>query len=159
MRAVCVRCGEIKPRAMGPCPACTYLPDGDDRPLSYLLSSHHLSDEELERAAERIRAGESVSPPPSLVEVARVVSVRRSAARVELTATQAEGDDNPRDRGLNREEKFLLVLGDILFTPLIGVAAWWGLRVERPVASRQALLITAPVAALLTAVWITAVVL
>ncbi len=149
MRAVCVRCGEIKPRAMGPCPACTYLPDGDDRPLSYLLSSHHLSDEELERAAERIRAGESVSPPPSLVEI----------ARVELTATQAEGDDNPRDRGLNREEKFLLVLGDILFTPLIGVAAWWGLRVERPVASRQALLITAPVAALLTAVWITAVVL
>ncbi len=144
MRAICVRCGAFKPRALAPCPDCGYRPEGGDRPLSYLLSSHHLSEPELERAADRLRAGEAAAPPRDLLEI----------ARTELTATQAPLEDEDRDRGLSREEKFLLLLGDLLLSPLIGLVAWWGWRAERPAASRQALGITAPVAALLSALWV-----
>ncbi len=144
MKAICIRCGAFKPRALAPCPDCGHRPEGGDRPLSYLLSSHHLSEPELERAADRLRAGEAVAPSPELLEI----------ARTELTATQTPQDDGDSDPGLSREERFLLLLGDLLLSPLIGLVAWWGWRAERPAASRQALRITAPIALLLSALWI-----
>ena len=147
MKAVCVRCGAWKPRAMAACGDCAYRPEGAERPLSYLLSSHHLSDAEMSRAAARIRAGEEVSPPSQLLEI----------ARLELTATEGTADEDDTDEGLTREEKFLLFLGDLFLTPLIGLVAWWGWREERPVASRQAAWITVPVALMLGAGWAAAV--
>ena len=143
MKAVCVRCGAWKPRAMAACGDCAYRPEGTERPLSYLLSSHHLSEAEMSRAATRIRAGEEVSPPGPLLEI----------ARLELTATEGTVDEDEGDEGLTREEKFLLFLGDLFLTPLIGVVAWWGWREERPVASRQALGITVPVVFFMGALW------
>lgn len=139
-----MRCGSFKPRAMAPCPDCGYRPEGADRPLSYLLSTHHLSEPELDRAADRLRAGEPVVPARELLDI----------ARAELTATQTTLEDEDSDPGLSREEKFLLFFGDLLLTPLIGLVAWWGWRAERPAASRQALLITAPVALAMSALWV-----
>jgi len=143
MKAVCVRCGAWKPRAMAACGDCAYRPEGSERPLSYLLSSHHLGEAEMSRAAVRIRAGEEVAPPDHLLEI----------ARVDLTATEGLLDEEDSDKGLTREEKFLLILSDLLLTPLIGLVAWWGWRAERPLASKQALQLTVPVALLLGAGW------
>jgi len=147
MKAVCVRCGAWKPRAMAACGDCAYRPEGAERPTSYLLSSHHLSEAEMSRAAVRIRAGEEVTPPNQLLEI----------ARLELTATEGTVDEDDSEEGLTREEKFLLFLGDLFLTPLIGAVAWWGWREERPLASRQALRITVPVALLMGALWATVV--
>lgn len=147
MKAVCVRCGAFKQRAMAACGDCAYRPDGAERPLSYLMSSHHLNESELSRAAARIRLGEEITPPPELLEI----------ARIELTATQSYLDEADPDRGLSREEKFLLLLGDLLLTPLIGMVAWWGWRGDRPLASRQALRITVPVAIFMSAAWVAVV--
>ena len=134
----------MKNRAMGPCTACEYVPEGDNRPLSYLLSHHHLSTEELTQAAKRIENGERAAPSALLLEV----------ARVDLTAAaRPEEPETGEDTGLLLEERVYLVLGSILLTPLVGVAAWWGWRESRPEASRFALLMTLPLTAALSLLW------
>jgi cytochrome bd-type quinol oxidase subunit 1 len=47
-----------------------------------------------------------------------------------------------------------LALANLLFTPLIGLAAWYGLRQERPSAARQALHVTLPIGLATTIAWV-----
>ncbi len=145
MRAVCVRCGGDKPRAMASCPSCGYLPAGEERALSYLLSSHHLDDEDLDRTAARIRDGERPTPPGELMDVARAV----------LTASSPASDDElPHDPGLAKDERIFVWLGSIALSPMMALAAWWGWRERRPRAAAEALRVFWPVTAVSVAIWL-----
>jgi hypothetical protein len=128
---------------MAPCPDCAAVPEGDERPLSYLLSRHHLRPAELDRASQRIRDGEAPLPSPALLEI----------ARQELTASTSTGARPDPDPGLTSEEKLLFALASAALTPLVGIVAWWSWRRDRPEASRQVLTISAPIAAALAAIW------
>lgn len=145
MRAICVRCGGDKPRAMAPCPTCEHLPAGEERALSYLLSSHHLDDDELDGAAARVRAGERPTPPGDLMDVARAV----------LTASRPGGvDELPHDPGMEPDEKLFVLVTSLLLTPLMALAAWYGWREQRPRAAKEALNVFWPVGALSLALWL-----
>ena len=129
---------------MSRCPTCEAIPEGDERPLSYLLSRHHLRPAELERAGERIRAGEAPLPSPALLEI----------ASQELTASAPTAARPAPDPGLTPEERLLFILGSLLLTPLVGLVAWWSWRGDRPTASRQALSISAPIALAFSGAWL-----
>jgi len=134
---------------MGPCPACGHAPRGEERPLAYLFSSHHLSESDLDDVALLIQRGERPDPPEPLLQLARS---QLTASRSVLPVPQ---DPQPRERqGLSREEVWLLVLGNVVATPLVGLAVWWGWRRRHPRAARQVLWATLPVAVALGALWI-----
>lgn len=82
--AVCLRCGAFKRGAFTPCPGCRFAPDDDESLTKHLLvTDHYLTQEELQRIAQRIKAGEVVEFEPELLQQARVrkeqleTSVRR----------------------------------------------------------------------------------
>ncbi len=154
MKAICHECGATKPRAMALCGNCNKAPRGDDRPLAYLFSSHHLSDVELDGVARRIRAGERPDPPEHLLQLARK---QLTASLSHLPVTHEE--PGPAQRELTREELWLLALGNVLLTPLVGLAVWWGWRGRHPRAADRVLWLTLPIAGLFGAAWVTMVVL
>jgi len=131
--AICHRCGGDKRGPFVPCKACGYTPAGVDRQVAWLFSEHHLDPTELTEAARRLRAGDPPEPPRSLVEHARVqmgAAPLGTDARRRLTTRQLLG----------------VTLANVVLTPLVGLAVWWGLQEERPVASHQILRVTLPVA-------------
>lgn len=154
MRAVCSHCGASKPRAMAVCGACGKAPRGGDRPLAYLFSSHHLSEPELDRVARRVRAGERPDPPEHLLQLARK---QLTASLSQLPGTHDE--PAPVQRELTRDETWLLMLGNVVLTPLIGLAVWWGWRSRHSQAADRVLWLTLPIAGLFAAAWVTMVVL
>lgn len=138
--AICHRCGGSKKGPFVPCKACGYAPAGPERHVAWLFSEHHLEPEELEEAARRIHSGERPDPPRSLLEQARV---RMGAAPL---------TDDAR-RPLGTAQLIGLAVGNVLLTPLLGMALWWGMREERPIAAAQALRTTLPVILGLAVVW------
>jgi hypothetical protein len=138
--AICHRCGGAKKGPLVPCKACGYTPAGDDRAVAWLFSGHHLDEPELTEAARRVRAGEQPEPSRALRELARA-----SMGAVPL-------DDDAR-RPLSTAQLLALVVTDVVLTPLAGYAVWFGLRENRPVAARQALLVTVPVTLVFTVLW------
>ncbi len=136
--SACHRCGGRKRGPLVPCKECGFVPNGDDRAVAWLFSLHHLTEAELDEAAARVRAGERPDPSRAL---------RDGARRAMGAAAPADGAAAPLSRG----RLLGLTLLNVLVTPLAGFAVWWGLRDERPVAARQALRVTAPVAALVGA--------
>ena len=145
MRAVCLRCGGDKPRAMAACPTCEHVPEGEERALSYLLSSHHLDEDELDDAAARVRAGDRPTPTGELMDVATAV----------LTASQPAGEDAlPHDPGMEPDEKIFVLASSVLLTPLMALAAWYGWREQRPRAAKEALHVFWPVGVLSLALWV-----
>lgn len=149
MRAVCIHCGATKPRAMAPCRACGRAPRGPERALSYLFSTHHLSEGELDGVAARIRAGDRPDPPERLLQQAMA---RLTASLSHLPGTSPDPDAGQRE--LSREEAWLLVLGNVVLTPLIGLAVWWGWRGRHPQAADRVLWLTLPLAGLFGAAWV-----
>ena len=143
--AVCHRCGGSKKAPLVPCKSCGFTPTGSERPLAWLFSEHHLEPDELEEAADRIRAGER--PDPS-----RALQAQARAGMGAAPLTETRGVPLPPGSLL------LLGIGNLLLTPLAGYAVWFGLREERPVAARQALAVTIPVSAALALAWVTLVV-
>jgi hypothetical protein len=63
--SICVRCGQRKPGAFAPCPACKYDPAADpdrrSQARSLWLSDRHLKPEALETISTQLKAGEPVA--------------------------------------------------------------------------------------------------
>lgn len=137
MSAICHRCGGTKALPLVPCPFCNSIPKGDERPVAWLFSSAHLSDDELKLASVRIRSGESPDPSRSL----------RAFASRNLQPTRD-------DQALTTRQQLGLVVLNVGLTPLSGLAVWWGLSSTRPRAARQAMRITVPVLVALSAAWL-----
>jgi hypothetical protein len=60
---------------------------------------------------------------------------------------------------LGRTEVWLLVLGNIVLTPLLGLAVWWGWRERHAKAADRVLWLTLPFVALFGTAWTALVVL
>lgn len=141
--AVCTRCGAAKDLPLARCGGCGASPAGDDAVLAVLASRRVLDAEGLAAAAARIRAGEPLRPSARLLDRAR-----------EILAGRGPGPEAAPPPRLARREVALLVVGNVLLTPVLGMAAWWRLR-ERPgPAARQALWATVPVVLLGAALWL-----
>lgn len=135
--AVCHRCGTEKANAFDPCGGCGFMPSGEGRALAWLFSAPHLNEAQLSEAARRIRAGER--PDPSRAQL--------------LLAREALGPSFATNTPLARRELVGLVLANVLLTPLVGFAVWFGLRLERPKAAAQAFSVTLPLSFVLAGVW------
>ncbi len=140
VRALCHRCGAEKGGPLVPCKGCGFTPTGEERPIAWLFSAHHLTGEELDHAAARVKAGERPEPGRAL---------RDDARRAMGAAPLTDAAKAPLGAG------WLLVLGlaNLLLTPMAGLAVWFGLREERPRAARQALVVTLPISAALAVAW------
>lgn len=138
MIAICVRCGADKELPLARCPACAAVPTGEERALSVLASGRMLEEGELREVQRRIRAGEPLRPPRARLEAAQ--RLLAGGARVEpfsFTARQAVG----------------LVAANVLLTPLLGYAVWYGVRHRPGLGARQALWLTVPVSIALAVAW------
>lgn len=141
MNAVCVACGEPKELALARCAACGFVPTGDDRARSVLASTRMLEPPQLAEVQRRIRSGEPFRPSPA----------RLAAARLALA-----GAASTKPRTLTRNEALALLAGNLLLTPALGWAVWFGLRQRPGLAARQALWLTVPVSGVLGGAWIAA---
>mgnify|MGYP003376344026 CR=1 FL=1 len=128
MRAICVRCGHARTELDQICPGCGHRLDSDGRLVAWLLSSDHLSDEELDRVQGRIRAGEAIRPSAAMLDKAR----------------RALGRHLETDLGLTVRQRVGLLATSVLLTPLVGwmLFVWWW--EVRPRAAVQALLLSLP---------------
>jgi hypothetical protein len=89
--AICVRCGELKPAALGKCVRCGFLPSSpEDQARSLMLSRQFdagetvigLQPQDLHTVATRIQSGEPFHFDP---DVLAMVMARHGAAR-QITA-------------------------------------------------------------------------
>lgn len=142
--AICHRCAGPKKGPFVPCKSCGFVPTGEHRQVAWLFSRDHLDEDELDEAARRVREGALPEPPRELLEHAR-------------ESMGAKPLDQEALRPLSSSQLAGLALADVLLTPLVGYALWFGLREERPVAARQALRITVPVTVGLGLVWLSVV--
>ena len=136
MNAVCHRCGGDKAGPLVQCPQCGFEPTGTERATAWLFSSAHLDPEELRLAGRRVRDGELPDPSAALKALA-------------FPHVRPRADARP----LARREQVAIAALVVVMTPLAGLAIWWGLREERPIAARQALRISVPVAVVMGALW------
>ena len=139
--AVCHTCGGPKTGPLVPCKSCGMTPLGEERAVAWLFSTHHLNSAELALTAERIQAGERPDPSRAL----------RDTARELMGARPVEAADQ---KPLSSTQLVAVAVGVIVFTPLVGLAIWWGWRTERPLAARQALTLTLPLLVVMTAAWV-----
>lgn len=138
--AVCHRCGARKRGPLVPCKGCRFVPVREARAVAWLFSEHHLEAAELREAERRLRSGEVPAPPRAL--------------RVQAQRAMGALDAPPEaDRPLAPGLVVLLVLTQILLTPLVGLAVWLGLREDRPRAARVAMGTTIPITAVLAVLW------
>lgn len=112
---------------------------------AWLFSDAYLSAEELQYAAARVRRGDRPDPSRALQEQAREAM---GAQPLPLTGDAL--------RPLPSSTLLALTAGNLLLTPLTGIAVWAGLREDRPRAARQALYTTLPVLVLLSLAWVAA---
>ena len=138
--AVCHRCGARKEGPMLPCEACNFVPLRGARAVAWLFSGHHLSEAELVEAERRIRIGDVPEPSKALRAMAQ-----RAMGALDAPPVQ--------DQPLRPLEVLLLVLTEILLTPMVGFALWLGLRETRPRAARLIARITVPITAILVVLW------
>lgn len=139
--AICHRCGGPKRGPFVPCKVCGFTPSGEERSVAWLFSREHLSEDELAEAAARVRSGERPDPSRALI----------AQAHAGMGAVPASTE---QQRPLRLSQVLSLLAANLLLTPLAGLAVWFGLREERPVAARQAIWATVPVALLLSAGWL-----
>jgi hypothetical protein len=134
---VCGRCGADKAAFDFVCGACGHRPEGDGLLTAWLLSDAHLSPDQLERAATRLRRGESIRPSDAML----------------ATARRALGRDGAADTGLRVSQRAGLFALALALTPLPGLTLWWWWRRDRPRSAAQALAMSVPPAL----VWVVAV--
>lgn len=126
---VCLLCGSLKEAVTTACTVCGHLPQEDEIRLAHLFSAAHLSPEELDEASERIASGQRPAPKMHLREAST-------------------------EEGLVAKEWAWLVGGNLLLTPMLGFAHWWGWRSFRPRAAQQALVLSLGMAGILGLMWI-----
>ena len=140
VRCVCIRCGRIRIGLRTLCPACGGGVDEDSLEFAWLLSSHHLSEDDLSAASARIQSGDAIRPSPEM----------RLKARRAMRRTFQD------DQGFAAKELALLCVVGLVATPLPGwlLGYWW--RQSRPRAAVQALFISASCTLLYagTVVWV-----
>lgn len=115
------------------------MPSGEAAALAWLFSAHHLNEAQRAEAARRIREGER--PEPSRAQWAQ--------AQHALGAALPDSANPP----LTRRALAALVVANVLLTPLLGYALWFGLHHHRPLASAQAFRVTLPVTVALAGAW------
>ena len=125
MNAICARCGAPKDVAVGRCAGCGFVPVGEDRVVAVLCSRKVLGEKELLEVQSRILRGEPLRPSGVVLDRARVVLGAGSEA------------------GFTRSQLWWLLVGNLLITPLLGLAVWFRARGE--LQGRQALSVTIPV--------------
>ncbi|MFT5584621.1 MAG: hypothetical protein ACI9VR_002206 [Cognaticolwellia sp.] len=131
---------------MGSCRACGQKPVGDERLISWLLSPSHLGQEELEEASARIAAGTFPRPSPEVLAEARDALNPVPHTRV--------GEHHDPDEPISVRRLATLFAVNLLATPLVGLTLWWFWRKRRPVAARQALQLSVPMAIGLILTWL-----
>ena len=141
MRAVCHGCGAAKKAPLIPCKACGFVPSGDERATAWLFSREYLEADELAESARRILTGQVADPSSALQFMAK-------------DAMGALPFEPTTDLPLTQGELWALSLANLVLTPLTGLAAWHGLRTDRPRAAAQAMRTTLPIALALGLVWI-----
>jgi len=117
------------------------VPQGEERPTAWLFSLHHISETDLQEAAERIRDGERPDPGQEL----------HAGAKRQMGAAPLTDDAHGP---MPTAHLIGIAAANLLLTPLAGFAFWIGHRNERPVAAAQALRITLPIAFALGALWV-----
>jgi hypothetical protein len=123
-----VRCGGERDRWDQVCPGCGHRPEGEGLLVAWLLSRENLSEPELAAVRARIVGGEVIRPTERMLDRAR----------------RALGTHFATDLGLGTAERWAVLAGSILLTPLPGLVlgAWsWD---SRPRAARQALALSLP---------------
>jgi hypothetical protein len=94
---------------------------------------------QLIEVQRRIQVGEPFRPTRERMEAARRMLAGATAAEpFRFSATQA----------------LLLVLGNLVLTPALGFAVWYGVRNRPGLGGRQALWLTVPVSIVLTLGWV-----
>lgn len=139
--AICHHCGAEKRGPLVPCKACGFTPTGEERPVAWLFSAHHLDTDELKEAARRIREGERPDPSRELRARAREAMGARPVVDIAVEP-------------LGTARLLWLSLANLLLTPLAGYAVWYGLHEERPYAARQALRVTLPASIGFAILWV-----
>jgi hypothetical protein len=137
-QAVCVRCAEGKELPLARCAACGHLPAGREREESLLASRRMLDAKDLAAVQARLRSGERLNPGEAARARARALLHDTAPVELALETAQLSG----------------LLAANVLLTPLIGWAAWLRWRSRPGPAARQALIVTAPVSAVLGGLWI-----
>ena len=116
------------------CARCGHRPIDDGLLVAWLLSSEHLSEDQFESVAARIKAGEVIRPSNKQLKQAR----------------KALGRSFASDPGLTGTQRLLLLALSFGLTPLPAwVCFFWWISV-RPRAAWQALSIGAPATAVFT---------
>ncbi|MSP54973.1 MAG: hypothetical protein EXR69_05120 [Myxococcales bacterium] len=136
--AICIRCGGAKELALARCPECGLVPIADERAHSLLASSRFLGAPELAEVQRRIRAGEPLRP---------------ARERVELARTMLAGSARVEPFSLSPRQAAALVAANVLLTPALGYAVWFGTRHRPGLGARQALWLTLPVSFALALAW------
>ncbi len=94
--AVCIHCGSFKFGAFNPCDHCGALPvTEEDYALSFALTDHFNSEDELQKVGQQIASG--VKPrlgpdllPPEMMELAR--NAKAACERMAAFAKQKSGE-------------------------------------------------------------------
>lgn len=136
--AICIRCGAPKELALARCPECGLVPTADERALSVLASSRLLGAPELAEVQRRIRAGEALRP---------------ARDRVELARRMLAGSASVEPFSFTRGQAVALVAANVLLTPALGFAVWFGARHRPGLGARQALWLTIPVSLAVGIAW------
>ena len=137
--AVCIQCGSTKELPLLRCLACKHSPIGDDRARSLIASNRMLDGTQLREVQRRIQVGEPFRPGPERIAAARRILAGAAAAEpFAFTLTQA----------------ILLLVGNVILTPALGFAVWYGVRSRPGLGGRQALWLTVPVSITLTLGWV-----
>lgn len=177
MKAICLRCGVPKSGPLVPCRACGHVPVGDERQISWLLSDHHLTPPELTLASKKIRQGQILAPPPDLIEEAReqmneaLPGHRKRQKPIEqdlpiedwtpelrpeeLMLMDSHG---PPGAMLSSSSMGLLVIANLLASPLVGWFIWASWRSRSPQAAHQVLKVTIPITIITSGIWLTIVI-
>lgn len=107
--------------------------------MAWLFSRAWLDEDELEAAARRVRSGEQPDVPRHLIV----------HARTSMGAISTDQSQHP----LTLWQLLGIATANLLLTPLTGMAVWYGLREDRPMAARQSLRVTLPIALGLAVFW------